>query len=224
MSRKKLLIVGDGEFAEIACEYFTCDSNYDVVGFAVERAYLKKVRLFDLPVVAFEDVEQTFPPDMHEAFVAIPYTQLNRVRTRLCGEARSKGYRLARYVSSAAFVWRNAEIGDHCFIFENNVIQYSVRIAENVILWSGNHIGHRSTIDENCFFASHVVVSGYCRIGASAFLGVNSTLRDQISVGRDAVVGAGAVVVRDVGERQVVQGNPAVPTGKDSHDIFGVMG
>lgn len=221
-TRKRLVIVGDGEFAEIACEYFTHDSDYDVAAFAVERDYLKRDRLVKLPVVAFEDVERAFPPDAHDVFVAVPYTQLNRVRTRLCAAAKRKGYALATYISSAAFVWRNVEIGENCFIFEANVIQYSVRIGNNVVLWSGNHIGHRSVIGDNCFMASHVVVSGYCRIGESCFLGVNSTLRDQITIGRDVVVGAGAVVVKDVAERQVVRGNPATPSGADSLQVFGV--
>jgi sugar O-acyltransferase (sialic acid O-acetyltransferase NeuD family) len=222
MTRKRLVIVGDGEFAEIACEYFTHDSDYEVVGFAVERDYLKKNRLFDLPVVAFEDVERSFPPAEHDAFVAVPYTQLNRVRKRLCAASKHKGYALATYKSSAAFIWRNVEIGENCFIFEANVIQYSVRIGNNVVLWSGNHIGHRSVIEDNCFFASHVVVSGYCRIGESSFLGVNSVLREKITIGRDAVVGAGAVVVKDVGERQVVRGNPATPSAADSLQVFRV--
>lgn len=221
MARKNLFIVGDGEFAEIACEYFTHDSEYTVAGFAVERDYLKRDRLFDLPVVAFENVEQVFSPDEHDAFVAVPYTKLNRVRTRLCAAARAKGYSLATYISSAAFVWRNVEVGENCFIFEGNVIQYSARIGNNVVLWSGNHIGHRSVIGDNCFVASHVVISGYCRIGENCFLGVNSTFRDQITVGRDAVIGAGAVVVKDVGERLVVRGNPAVPAG-DSFGVFGI--
>jgi sugar O-acyltransferase (sialic acid O-acetyltransferase NeuD family) len=222
MTRKKLLIVGDGEFAEIACEYFTHDSDYEVAAFAVERDYLKKDALLGLPVVAFEDVERAFGPDAHDAFVAIPYTQLNRLRARLCGDAKAKGYALATYISSKAFVWRNVAVGENCFIFEANVVQYSVRIGNNVVLWSGNHIGHRTVIEDNVFFASHAVVSGYCRIGANAFIGVNSTFRDQVTIGRDAVIGAGAVVVKDVGERQVVRGNPAVASGADSFDLFGV--
>jgi sugar O-acyltransferase (sialic acid O-acetyltransferase NeuD family) len=220
--RKKLLIVGGGEFAEIACEYFSHDSDYEVVGFAVEGAFLTCDRLFDRPVVAFEEVERTFSPREHDAFVAIPYIQLNRVRARLCAAAKAKGYPLATYVSSKAFVWRNVEIGENCFLFEANVVQYSVRIGNNVVLWSGNHIGHRTVIEDNCFVASHAVVSGYCRIGANSFVGVNCTLRDHITIGRDAIVGAGAVVVKDVGERQVVRGNPATAAAADSFRVFGV--
>lgn len=222
MTKKKLLIIGDGEFAEIAYEYFTHDSGYEVAGFAVERNFLKKTELFGLPVVAFEDLGGELGPDACDAHVAVTYSQLNRVRARLCAAAKDRGYTLANYVSSRAFVWRNVQMGENCFIFEANVIQYSVRIGNHVVLWSGNHIGHQSTIADNCFISSHVVVSGYCTIGANSFLGVNSTLRDHIVVGRDAVIGAGAVVVRNVGEREVVRGNPAVPAKADSFEVFAV--
>ncbi|HEX2833289.1 MAG TPA: acetyltransferase [Thermoanaerobaculia bacterium] len=219
---KKLVIVGDGEFAEIACEYFTHDSDRQVAGFAVERAYRKKDELLGLPVVALEEVEQTFAPDAHDAFVAVAYGQLNRLRMRLCAEMKARTYALATYVSSHAFVWRDVQIGENCFIFEANVLQYSVRIGNNVVLWSGNHIGHQSVIEDNVFVASHAVISGYCTIGANSFIGVNASFRDHITVGRDAVVGAGAVVVKDVAERQVVRGNPAKPAGQDSFTAFGV--
>src|SRR5437660_11974171 len=99
-SGTKLVIVGDGEFAEIASEYFTHDSPYTVAGFAVERPYLTKSDLFGLPVVPFEDVERHFDPSTYQSFVAVTYTQLNRVRARLYHAAKLKGYTPASYVSS----------------------------------------------------------------------------------------------------------------------------
>jgi sugar O-acyltransferase (sialic acid O-acetyltransferase NeuD family) len=222
MSGRKLLIIGDGEFAEIAYEYFTHDSDYEVAAFAVERAFLKKTELFGVPVLAFEDVETHCPPETHDAFTAITYTQLNRVRTRLYRAARDKGYRMATYISSHAFVWRNAQIGENCFIFENNVVQYSSVIGDNVVLWSGNHVGHRAVIEDHCFVSSHVVISGYAQIGVSCFLGVNSTIGDFVKVGANAVIGAAAVVLKNVSERQVMRGNPATAASADSFRIFGV--
>lgn len=222
MSAKKLVIVGDGEFAEIAYEYFTHDSDYDVAGFAVPSEFRKKESLFDLPVHRFEEIETICPPDTHHAFVAVTYTQLNRVRTRLYRAAKEKGYTLANYISSRAFVWRNVVLGDNCFVFEQNVLQYSSQIGNNVILWSGNHVGHRAVIEDNCFVSSHVVISGYCRIGANCFLGVNSTLGDFVTVGADTIIGAGAVVLKNVAERQVMRGNPAVHANVDSFRVFNV--
>ena len=60
--KRKLLLVGDSAFAEIAFEYFQHDSAYEVVAFCVERQYLKRESLFDRPVVALEDMEKRYAP------------------------------------------------------------------------------------------------------------------------------------------------------------------
>lgn len=219
---EQIVIIGDGETAELAYEYFTHDSPHTVVAFSVEREYLKKDRLFDLPVIAFEDLATLYPPANYKAFVAISYTQLNRVRTRLYYATKRKGYECVSYISSRAFVWHNVEIGENCFIMEHNVLQYRVRIGNNVVLWSGNHVGHQTVIKDHNFISSHVVISGYCEIGESCFFGVNSCFADHIKIARDCLVGMGAVVNRDTEERKVYKGNPAKPSSVDSFTIFGV--
>src|SRR5665647_2359605 len=95
---QKLIIVGEGEFAEIAYEYFTYDSPYEVVAFSVENDYLKKKTLFGLPIVSFEQLEHLYDPTLHRVFVAVTYTKLNRVRTRLYKEVKKKGFAPASYV------------------------------------------------------------------------------------------------------------------------------
>jgi sugar O-acyltransferase (sialic acid O-acetyltransferase NeuD family) len=197
---RKLVIGGDSAFAEIAREYFDADSEYEVVGFTVEQAFLKRDTLHGLPVVPFESLEQHFAPGEHAFHAAITYTQLNRLRARLAAAAKARGYALASYVSSRAFVWRNVQIGAHCFIFEDNTLQPFVRIGDNVVLWSGNHIGHHSVVEDDCFVSSHVVVSGFCRIGSSSFLGVNATLANNVTLGRDNWIGPNTVVMKDTAD------------------------
>jgi len=220
--KQELLIVGDGEFAEIACEYFTHDSPYEVVAFAVEKDFRRRGTLFDRPVVDFEDVESLYSPDHHFVFVAVTYTQLNRVRARLLRAAKQKGYRPISYVSSRAFVWRNVVVGENCFIFENNVVQYHAQLGDNVILWSGNHIGHRSIIGANCFVSSHVVISGYCEVGDNCFLGVNSSIGDHVKIAKDCIIGAGAVIVKDTEEGKVYKGDREGPSRVGSLQLFKV--
>ena len=197
MKNKKLIIVGNSAFAEIAYEYFIEDSEYEVVGFAVECYFLKQDTLSGLPIVAFEEMESHFDPVDHYVHVATVYTQLNRLRARLAAEASKKGYKLASYVSSRAFVWKNVELGEHCFIFEDNTIQPSVRIGNNVVLWSGNHIGHHSIIQNNCFISSHAVISGYCTIGENSFLGVNATVANNITIANDNWIGPSVTIMKD---------------------------
>lgn len=206
---KPLVIVGAGEFAMIANEYFTHDSDFDVQAFSVESAYLKEPTLEGRPVIPYEEIEARYPPDQVHVFVAIPASQLNRLRRRFYEDLKRKGYRFATYISSRAFVWRNAKIGENTFIFENNVIQPYVSIGDNCVLWSGNHVGHRTVIHNHVFIASHAVISGYCDIGESCFIGVNATFNDYVKVGESAVIGSGALIARDAEAGKVYVSTPA---------------
>jgi len=203
---KKLIIIGDSAFAEIAYEYFTHDSEFEVVAFSVESQYLKRDSLFGVPVVAFETLSENYAPGEYYFYAANVYTQGNKLRERLYLEAKEKGFRAASYISSRAFVWRNVELGEHCFIFEDNTIQPFVKIGSNVVLWSGNHIGHHSTVKDHCFISSHVVISGFCSVGERCFMGVNATVGNNISIGDDCLVGAAATIVGDVEDGQKVVG------------------
>jgi sugar O-acyltransferase (sialic acid O-acetyltransferase NeuD family) len=203
---RKLILIGDSAFAEVAFEYFTYDSEYEVVAFAVERAYRKRDSFLGLPVVDFEEIAARFAPDEHYFYAALVYTQGNKLRTRLFEACRSIGFKPASYISRHAFVWRDVKIGEHAFIFENNVIQPRVEIGTNVVLWSGNHIGHHSRIGDNSFLSSHVVISGFVNIGTHCFMGVNATVANNIDIGNHCLVGAAALVLGNVPDRKVVTG------------------
>lgn len=220
---QRVVIVGAGEQADIAYEYFTHDSPHEVVAFAAEAAYREADEHEGLPVVDLEQLAQRYPPEEHRAFVAISSQKLNRLRRRLYDIVKGQGFTCVSYVSPHAFVWRNVTIGENCFVFESNVLQHHVSVGDNCVLWSGNHVGHRTVIEEDAFVSSHVVISGFCRIGARSFVGVNSSFGDGVSLAPDSVVGAGAVVVKSIAEpRGVHVGSPAKPTGRDSFQTFGV--
>ncbi len=221
---ERVVIVGTGEFAEIAFEYFTHDSPYEIVAFSAEKAFVKKDKMFGLPVVPFETLENIYDPAKYRIFIAVTYTKLNRIRTRLYEQAKKKGFFPVSYVSSRAFVWRDVEVGENCFIFENNVVQHKVKLGNNVILWSGNHVGHRTKIGDNCFISSHVVISGWCEVAENCFFGVNSCLADELEVGRDCIIGMGAVVTQDTQPGKVYVGSPARPLEKSSLEAFDVIG
>lgn len=222
MKNEDILLIGDGEFAEIAYEYFTYDSTYRVVAFVVEKEYLTKDSLYDLPIIPFEEMEQYYAPTQYKVFVAINSTKLNRPRTRLYHEVKSKGYEVVSYISSKAFVWPNVTIGENSFIFEHNVLQHHARVGNNVIMWSGNHIGHRSVIKDNCFITSQVVIAGHCEIGESCFLGVNSTLNDSIKIAKDCLISSGAVVNKHTKAGFIYSGNPAKAHKITSYRYYGI--
>jgi sugar O-acyltransferase (sialic acid O-acetyltransferase NeuD family) len=195
---KPLVIFGCGDIGQLAHFYFTTDTPRQVAAFTVDAAFKASDTFCGLPVVAFEEVEQRFPPSTHDCFVALSYNQLNQLRAGKVAAARAKGYALATYCSSHATVLTREPLGDNCFILEDNTVQPFVRIGHNVTLWSGNHIGHHSVIEDDCFITSHVVVSGGVQVKPRCFIGVNATLRDHITIGESSIIGAGAVILGDV--------------------------
>ena len=216
--KKPLVIFGAGQIAELAFFYFTRDSQYEVVAFTVDSEFITDSTFCGLPVAAFEEISAKFPIDQYELFIALSYSKLNAIRKEKYLAAKALGYQLANYISTKATVLNDGYFGENCFIFENNTIQPYVKIGNNVTLWSGNHIGHHSTIKDHCFIASHVVISGGVEIGEQCFIGVNATLRDHITVGEKCVIGAGALLLRDAEPEGLYKGaaseRSSLPTSK----------
>jgi sugar O-acyltransferase (sialic acid O-acetyltransferase NeuD family) len=203
---RDVVIFGMGQVAEVIHHYLTEEGGRNVVAFTVDAEYRTAEEVFGIPVVDFEAVEQRFPPDTHDMFVAISFKGVNKLREAKAAEAEAKGYALASHVSPRASVWSKLVVNPNTIIMENNVIQPFVTIGRNVIIWSGNHIGHHSRIGDNCFIASHAVISGNCEIGANSFIGVNATLRDNIQIGASNVIGAGALVLQSSPDNAVFIG------------------
>ncbi len=206
---KPVIIFGNAEIAEIAHFYLTHDSKYTVEAFTVDQDYLFSSTFCNLPVVAFEEVENLYPPENFTMFIAVGYTKLNALRAAKYEAAKAKGYKLISYVSSKATTWPDLSIGENCFILEDNTIQPFVKIGNNVTLWSGNHIGHHATIADNCFITSHVVISGGVNIGKNCFIGVNATIRDHINIADKCLIGAGVLLLADAEAEGVYMGTAA---------------
>jgi sugar O-acyltransferase (sialic acid O-acetyltransferase NeuD family) len=195
--KRPLVIFGTGQIAQLAHYYFTSDSDYEVLAFTADAAFVSESSFCGLPVVPFEELVDRYPPQSCNFFVALSYSRLNALRKEKYLAIRQMGYPLASYISSRATVLTGAVAGDNCFILEDNTVQPFVMIGHNVTLWSGNHVGHHSTIKDHCFVASHVVISGGVEIGEQCFVGVNATFRDHITIGARCVIGAGALMLAD---------------------------
>ncbi len=215
----KLVIFGTGDAARMAHYYFTRDSEHEVAAFTVDPKYRTGQSFQDLPLVAFDEIVESYPPHDYKMFVALGYSNMNRARAEKYRQAKTKGYQLVSYVSSRCSFLSDLPVGDNCFILEDNTIQPFVRIGNNVTLWSGNHIGHDSTIEDHCFLASHIVVSGHCHIHPYCFIGVNATLRDSITIATETLIGAGAIITKDTVEQGIYLPERAKLFSKKSSEI-----
>lgn len=201
--KKKIIIFGQGLYAEIVNQYLTDDSEYEVVAFTLDDEYIKENTYLGLPMVPFSEIEKSYPPKDYFMHVGLSYTDLNHLREYRYHHAKDKGYTLPTYISSKATVLTKYPIGDNCFIFENNTIQPFVKIGSNVILWSGNHIGHHGEIESHNFISSHVVISGQCLIKSNCFIGVNSTVAHGVTIETENLIGAGSYISKNTKPKSV---------------------
>jgi sugar O-acyltransferase (sialic acid O-acetyltransferase NeuD family) len=215
----KLVIFGAGDIARLAHHYFTHDSPHEVAAFVVDRAFRQGDAFQGLPLIDAEDVTVRFPPSDYDMFVAMSYAKMNAVRAEKYATMKAAGYRLVSYVSSRCSYLSQTPPGDNCFILEDNTVQPFVTIGNNVTLWSGNHIGHDVTIEDHCFITSHVVVSGWVRIGTRSFIGVNATLRNSITIAPETLIGAGAIIMKNTKPKQVYMPERAKLFPKSSDEI-----
>jgi sugar O-acyltransferase (sialic acid O-acetyltransferase NeuD family) len=219
---KRVVVFGTGDFARVAHFYLSEDSPYEIAAFTVHEQYMADNKFLGLDVIPFERLERTYPPEEYAMFVAIGYKRVNKARAEVYDICRSKGYGLITYINSRATHWGEIEIGDNCFIFEDNVIQPFVKIGNDVIMWSGNHVGHDSSIGDPCFIASHAVISGNVKIGPYCFVGVNATFRDGVTVAPECVIGAGALILRDTIHKGVYKGQESEPAPYNSSQLRGI--
>ncbi|MGZ5435067.1 MAG: acetyltransferase [Pyrinomonadaceae bacterium] len=193
----RIVVFGVGQWAQLAHFYLTHDSPHNVVAFTLDRDYLESTEHEGLPVVAFDEIHDRFPPDDFKMFIPISFKRINHARAKKYQDAKQRGYELISYVSSKATIFPSFECGDNCFILEDNTIQPFVTIGNDVVMWSGNHIGHHSKIGNHVMITSHVVISGCCTVEDFCFFGVNATVRDECVIAHDTVVGMGTSILTD---------------------------
>lgn len=217
----QVIIFGVLDTAELAKWYLDNDSEHEVAGFTVHAQFKNVDEFHGLPVVEFEELEKHFPPSNFFLFAPMTGKRMNKLREKVYIEGKKKGYSYISYISSRATICGN-EIGENCFILEDNTIQPFTKIGNNVVLWSGNHIGHHGEIKDHVFFTSHVVMSGHCIINSYSFLGVNATIRDYTTLGEGTLLAMGASLVKQETEPWGVYiGNPAKKLEeKKSNEVY----
>ena len=193
----KVVIFGTGRGADVATRYFRADSPHEIVAYTVDDAYADAREFMGRPVIPFSRVEKEAPPAECRMFVPLGFQRMNALRAEKYTAAKAKGYVLESYVSSKIVAWDRPAFGDNCFILEGNVFDFDVKIGNDVVLWSANHIGDLCVIEDHAWISSHTVLSGQVTIGANAFLAVNATVSNHVRIGPRSYIGANALIVKD---------------------------
>jgi len=115
----------------------------------------------------------------------------------------------ATVIHPSAFVAENAILGRGVQVLAQAAVAADARIGTACIINTSATVDHECVLADGVHIAPRAVLAGCVDIGACTLIGVGAVILPNIRIGRNAIIGAGAVVTRDVPDDVVVYGNPA---------------
>lgn len=191
---KQIVIYGIGKMAEFISYSFQNDSDYVVVAFCVDDAYLETSQktFLGCPVLGFTDILQHFPPDSCLMHLAVGR---NNARQIIFEKVLQAGYSFANYICSKANVWPDLIIGRNVFIDQACVIHPYVKIGDNSMFIAAR-IGHHCSVGSHSLL-SGVSLAGNVSIGDNCFMGINSGAKENVRIGDHNTIGAGCFITKN---------------------------
>ena len=198
---KELVIFGTKEIAKAAFHYFSRDSDYRVVAFAVDSDYVESDSLCGLPIVPTDTLYNSFPPENTWIFVGISYGKMNHNRASAYERFRKKGYRFASYIDPKASIIK-CSIGENVLILGNVSIQNSVTVGNNVIIGPNVAVCHGTHIKDHNYIASGVCFCGENVVEEFCVIGTSATIGPGVHIGKRNFIGIGANIFSSTEENE----------------------
>lgn len=195
----KLLILGAGGHARVVGEIAEFLGKWETISF-----------LDDNPALGFAigvlDDYLNLADVYDNAFVAFGN---NTMRSRWSDMLRSAGYVVPSLIHPTAIVSPKSGIGSGTVIMAGAIINANTIVGKDCIINTASSVDHDCHISDGVHISPGVRIAGNVAIGAKTWAGIGSTIVNNISVGCDSIIAAGAVVTKDVSDLVMVAGVPA---------------
>lgn len=204
----KSVIIGAGTYGEVYQAYLK-EAGVDVVGFIDDNPELADKKIKGCPVLGNVNSLEYLKEKYGVEAVYCPIGN-NVLRVKFLKMAKNLGYETPNYIHPSVIVSPNVTIGNGVYILLGTTIMPYTEIKDYTMISMGVHLAHHSILEEGCFLSTG------CNFGASiiankyAYCGISSTIMTGIhELGEGCLIGAGAVVIKDVPDYAVVAGVPA---------------
>lgn len=196
---EKLLLVGAHEVAkEVRC-FVEKYNLFEVVGFTVNRQYIKEETIDGLPVIPLEDLDNYVDRETTKVFMAISWGQkLNQIRKDIFICLKEKGYVFANLIAPQAVILTD-KIGEGNWFHEFCYIGHEAAVEDNNDFRPFSTIGHYTKVGSHNHF-SKCTVGGIAHIGDCNFVGMQAIIYNRITVGNKNFIGAGTIVKKNLGD------------------------
>jgi sugar O-acyltransferase (sialic acid O-acetyltransferase NeuD family) len=209
----KLVIIGAGGFgrsvAWLVDDINNDNKKWDLIGFIDENKEIHGQEVNGYPVLgdfSYFSNKRFKEPIFAACAVSNPYHKANLVRTIL-----DHGLRFTNLVHPSVKMSRFVTMGNGNIICADTIINVNAIIGNYVSINPKCGIGHDVVIKDYCTLYWDINLSGYVQVKAGCEIGTKATVIPEVTIGEWSVIGAGAVVVRDIPPHCTAVGVPAKP-------------
>lgn len=202
---KKLIIIGAGGFSSEVIEWARHSSKFQkewfVYGLLDDN---KNGNILDVPIIG---KIANYVPREDEVFICAigdPKTKFN-----ICNDFVKRGAKFINLIHPTAIIGESAIIGKGIILCPYSIIAAKAIIGDFVTINLHTTIGHNAIVKSGCTISSHCDITGFVNLEECVFMGSHSSIIPSIKVGKNAKIGAGSIVIRNVRENVTVFGNPA---------------
>lgn len=170
--------------------------------------------LNSIPIMSLEKAHQTFPDAKIVSGIGAP-----RVREVVMGKAAATGFEFATLIHPRVECSQWIEYGEGIVICAGNILTTNITLGNHVQINLDCTIGHDVVMGDYTTLAPGVHVSGWVHFGKRVYVGtgaviINGTAERPLTIGDDAVIGAGACVTKSIPAGVTAVGIPAKPLNR----------
>lgn len=203
----RVVIICAGAHGCNAVEMFRGRPDTDIVGFLDDRTAPEGV--MGLRVLGPVHTMDAVRGQADAAFVGLGNIRFQLERRRFFEQAEALGFDMISAVHSHAFISPSARCGSGLFMAPFSAIHARSRVGRNVSIYGGSIIEHDIEVGDHVFVGPGVHTAGEVVVEEGAYVSIGAKLGSGVRIGRNSIIAAGAVVMRDVPESTVVMGIPA---------------
>lgn len=202
---RRLAIFGAGGHGRVTAEAAQLSEVWDEICFFDDHYKLTK-RQAKWPIVG--DTQMFFQQCIEFDSVVVAIGD-NRKRLDLTNRVAELGGVLARIIHPLATISESTELGEGSVVLAAAVINYGAEVGRAAIINTSAVVEHDCILSDGVHICPNVALGGGTKVGMRSWVGIGAVTKELSIIGSDVVVGAGAVVVKDVDQGSVVVGNPA---------------
>lgn len=207
---KNIMIIGAGgvgrETALIINDINNVKKEWNVLGFIDDNQYILNDSINGYKVLGNLEFLRSYKEEVYVICAISDY----KIKKMIISELKNNiNIKFATLIHPSTKLDDTVNVGEGCIIYQNVITTTNIEIGNHVIISPKCGIGHDTKIKDYCSILWNVNLSGNVKIEEGNLVGSASTIIQGITVGKESVVGAGTVVIRDVPSKVTVVGNPA---------------